>query len=212
GDPDDVAHAQRRDHQAVPESVRGLTPTWSSAASRDVAELLRLGERAQLLQRLVLDLADALAGDVERAADVVECPRRLAVQPEPHLEHAALALAEHLQGPGERLVAERQRGLLVGKRLRLVFDEVAELRLLVVPDRLLERDRRLRGAADLLDLLDRHLELERDLERARLAAALCAQLALRPQDLVPLLDAVGRHPDRPPPVGGRRRPPPAGPP
>src|SRR5215471_4060949 len=36
--------------------------------SGDVAELLRLCERLQLLQRLVLDLADALARDVERAA------------------------------------------------------------------------------------------------------------------------------------------------
>src|SRR4051812_8392346 len=38
-----------------------------AAALRDVAELLRFGERLQLLQRLVLDLADALARDVEGA-------------------------------------------------------------------------------------------------------------------------------------------------
>jgi hypothetical protein len=31
----------------------------------EFAELLRLGEALQLLQRLVLDLADPLAGDVE---------------------------------------------------------------------------------------------------------------------------------------------------
>src|SRR5262249_29733206 len=117
-----------------------------SGASGDVAELLRLGERAQLLERLVLDLTDALARDVERPADLVERAGRLAVQPEAHLEHAALALAEHLEGAGERLVAERQRSLLVGERLGLVLDEVAELRLLVVADRLLERDGRLRSA------------------------------------------------------------------
>src|SRR5436190_12887003 len=172
---------------------------------RHVAELLRLGERAQLLQRLVLDLADALAGDVERAADLVERARGLAVQAEAHLDHAALALAEHLQRAAERLVPQRQRRPLVGERLRLILDEVPELRLLVVADRFLEGYRRLRGAADLLDLLDGHLELKGDLERARLPAALGAQLALGAQDLVQLLDDVHGHADRAALVGERAR-------
>jgi hypothetical protein len=50
--------------------------------------------------------------------------------------------------------------------------------LLLVADRLLERDRRLRAPADLLDLLRRQLDVEPDLERGRLAPELGAELAL----------------------------------
>src|SRR5690348_3283250 len=40
----------------------------------DVAKDLRVGQRAELLQRLILDLPDALARHVERAPDLVERP------------------------------------------------------------------------------------------------------------------------------------------
>src|SRR6185437_1296359 len=60
-------------------------------------------------------------------------------------------------------------------------------------------------AADLLDLLDRHLELERDLRGGRLAPALGPKLSLRAQDLVQLLYDVHRHTDRPALVGERPR-------
>src|SRR5215208_2232971 len=64
----------------------------SAPALRDVAELLRLRERLQLLQRLVLDLADALACHVERAAHLVERAGMLAAEPVAQLEHPALAV------------------------------------------------------------------------------------------------------------------------
>jgi hypothetical protein len=51
--------------------------------SGDVANALSVGERAQLLQALVLDLPDPLARDVERATDLVERARLLAVEPVP---------------------------------------------------------------------------------------------------------------------------------
>ena len=85
----------------------------------------------------------------------------------------------------------------------LVLEELPELRLLLVADRLLERDGRLRGAADRLDLLDRHVEVEGDLLVRRLAAALGAELPLGAQDLVQLLDDVNRHADRARLVGER---------
>src|SRR5204862_4090952 len=47
---------------------------------RDVLERLRVGERAQLLEALVLDLADPLARDVEGPPDLVERARVLAVE------------------------------------------------------------------------------------------------------------------------------------
>src|SRR4051812_35019228 len=162
----------------------------------DVSELLALGQCAELLQALVLDLPDPLARHLEGAADLVERAGLLAVQAVPELEHAALAVAERTQAAGEGLRAERGVGGLVGERRVLVLDELPELRLLLVPDRLLERHRRLRGAADRLDFRDRHVELERDLLTRRLAALLGAELPLRAQDLVELLDDMNRHANR----------------
>src|SRR5512132_3163005 len=61
---------------------------------RDVAHALGVGESAQLLQALVLDLADAPARDVERATALVERARLLAVEAVAQREHGALALGE----------------------------------------------------------------------------------------------------------------------
>src|ERR1700719_2681016 len=80
-----------------PRSARDL-------ALGDVAELLRLGEALQLLKRLVLDLADALAGDVEGAADLVECPRVLAPETVTQLEHAPFSIRKVLQRLAQRLL------------------------------------------------------------------------------------------------------------
>src|SRR6266540_6766968 len=120
----------------------------------------------------------------------------LPVEPVAELEHLALAARERAEDLPQRLLAERGLGLLVGKRQVLVGDEVAELRLVLVADGLLERDRRLRAAADVLDLVACELEVTADLRRRGLAPELRAELALRAHDLVELLDHVDRHPDR----------------
>src|SRR5829696_8595687 len=109
----------------------------------DIAELLGLRERLQLLQRLVLDLADALARHVERAPDLVQRARVLPAQAVAQLEHPPLAVGEVLQRLAQRLLGEDLGGALVGRLGPLVGDELTELGLLLVADRLLERDRRL---------------------------------------------------------------------
>src|SRR3954464_45999 len=109
---------------------------------RDVAELLGLGERLQLLQRLVLDLADALARHVERAAHLVERAGVLATQPVAQLEDPALAVGEVLQRLAQGLLGEDLGRALVRRLRALVGDELPELGLLLVADRLLERHRR----------------------------------------------------------------------
>ncbi len=152
---------------------------------------------------MVLDLADPLAGDVEDAAHLIECEWGLAVQAIAKLEHTPLPLAERGERARQRLVAKDDVCGLVGQRLRVVFEEVAELGLVVVADRLLERDRYLRRPPDLVDLVHRQLELLRDLLRCRLAALFGAQLALGAQDLVQLLDDMNRHADRSGLVGER---------
>src|SRR5438874_5970635 len=131
--------------------------------SGHVAQLDRVREGPQLLQRLVLDLPDALAGDVERPPDLVERARVLPVEPVAQLEHAPLAVRERPEDPLQRLLAQRDLGGLVRKRHRLVLEEVTELRLLLVTHRLLERDGSLRRPADLLDLLRGEIDVERDL-------------------------------------------------
>src|SRR5947209_241187 len=163
--------------------------------SGDVAELLGLRERLQLLERLVLDLADALARDVERPPDLVERARVLAAEAVPELQDAALAVGEVLQRLAQRLLGEDLRRALVRRLGALVGDELPELGLLLVADRLLERDRRLRGALDRLDLLrldPRHLG---DLVGGGLAPELGDELALGPADLVELLHDVHRDAD-----------------
>src|SRR5262245_47224470 len=111
--------------------------------SGDFAQLLGFCERLQLLQRLVLDLADPLAGDVEGAADLVEGPRMLAAEAVAQLEHPALAIRQVLERLAQRLLGQEVCGALERRLRLLVRDELAELRLLLVADRLLERHRSL---------------------------------------------------------------------
>src|SRR5688500_1414201 len=175
----------------------------SPAQLGDVAELLRLGERLELLERLVLDLADPLAGHVERAAHLVERARVLAAQAVAQLEHAALAVGQVLQRLAERLLREDLGGALVRRLGALVGDELAELRLLLVADRLLEADRRLRGALDRVHFLGIDARGLGDLVVGGLAAQLGDELALGAADLVELLDDVDRDADRARLVGER---------
>jgi hypothetical protein len=72
-----------------------------------------------------------------------------------------------------------------------------ELGLVLVADGLMERDWRLRGALDRGDLLGLDAGQLGDLLDRRLAADPGHELALRPSDLVELLDDVDRDPDRP---------------
>src|SRR5205085_1554448 len=192
------------------------TSAWASGdcprpARRDLAELdavleaLRLGEALELLQRVVLDLADALARDAEGATDLLERARLLALEPEAKLDHLPLTLRERRERVLDVPASQRQ-GRRVERRLRLlILHEVPELRLFLLADRLLERDRKLRHAQDLADLLGRDLELRRDLVWPRLAPEALHQLALDVDDLVQLLDHVDGDPDRPRLVRDRPR-------
>ena len=55
-----------------------------------------LDEDHQLLEGRLLDLADALAREVERPPDLVERERPLVVEPVAQFEHAPLAVGERL--------------------------------------------------------------------------------------------------------------------
>src|SRR3954452_6748142 len=92
-----------------------------------IAELLGLRERLQLLERLVLDLADALARDVERSPDLVERARVLPAEAVAQLEHPPLAIREVLERLTQRFLGEDLGGALVRGLRALVGDELAEL-------------------------------------------------------------------------------------
>src|SRR3954468_1100862 len=74
--------------------------------SARVAEALGLRERLELLQRVVLDLADPLARDVERAADLLYRVRACAREPEAHLDDLTLPLGERVERAADVLLAE----------------------------------------------------------------------------------------------------------
>src|SRR5918994_4309368 len=144
------------------------SPRRAHKSSARVAEALRLGQRLELLERVVLDLADALARDVERAADLLQGERARAGEAEAHLDHLALALRERVERPAHVLPAQVLRRLVEGRDRGLVLDEVAELGLLLLADGLLEGDRLQGHALDLTHLAHGALELRRDLRRGGL--------------------------------------------
>src|SRR2546426_6447876 len=77
------------------------------AALRSLAQLLCVGQRLQLLQRPVLDLAYALAGDVERLSDLLQGARPSSHDAVAKLDHLALACRQRLQHPRNPLSPQR---------------------------------------------------------------------------------------------------------
>src|ERR1700751_2091947 len=92
---------------------------------RSVPQPLRLGQRLELLERVVLDLPDTLAGDVERPPDLLERVGPFARQAEAHLDHLALPLGQRGQSPPQVLAPQPLRRQLKWRLGRLVLDEVA---------------------------------------------------------------------------------------
>src|SRR6266508_2186140 len=182
--------------------ARAITATARLAAA---LEALRLGQGRERLERVVLDLADPLAGDTEGAADLLERPRLTAIEAEAQLDDASLALGQRGQRVLDLRALQRDRGLLERRLGQLIFDEVTELRIALFPERLLERERKLGHPPDLPHLLARDRELGRDLLRSWLARQLLDELALDAHDLAQPLDHVHGHADRPCLVGDRAR-------
>src|ERR1035438_4260519 len=121
--------ATRRVHPAV--GSRGPTGPASTSngawrvRSRHVAQALRLRQRLELLERVVLDLTDPLARHVERPADLLQRVGTLTGETESHLDHLALALGQSRQRPAQVLPAQAIGGKLERGLGSLVLDEVA---------------------------------------------------------------------------------------
>src|SRR3954454_12142899 len=172
-----------------------------------VLELPAPARMPQLAERLRLDLADALAGDVELLADLLERARASVLEAEPQLEHPSLATRQRIEN-GLDLLLQQLVGRRLGRRERpAILDEVAEVGVLLLADRRLERDRLLRDLDDLADLLGGDHDLLAlghrlgDLLDRRLAAELLEELPGHADQAVDRLDHVVRDADRPRLVG-----------
>src|SRR5262245_30450922 len=89
-----------------------------------ILELAAAGRVAQLAQRLGLDLADPLAGDVELLADLLEGPGAPVLEAEAELEHPALAAGERVEHGLDLLLEELVRRGLGRRQRAAVLDEV----------------------------------------------------------------------------------------
>src|SRR5215211_1530922 len=143
-----------------------------AACLRRVAQPLRLGQTLELLQRVVLDLANSLARHAEGAPHLLERSGLVALEPVAHLDHLALAPGQRVERAADVLAAEVLARQLEGRLGGLVLHEVAELGVLLLTDRLLERHRQLGDAQDVLHLARRPLQLEGDLLGRGLATEL----------------------------------------
>src|SRR6476660_55390 len=76
--------------------VRRVRPQGGSDPGDSGRDGLKIAERREPGERLALELPDALARQVELVADRLERPR-LALEPEPQLEDAPLALRERVE-------------------------------------------------------------------------------------------------------------------
>ena len=130
---------------------------------RDGLNLAQAGEPSQ---RFDLDLADALPRQAKPAADLLQRLRLVVVEAVAEHKHLPLALAERSERLLERLAAEGELDLLLGKGT-VAGDEVAEDGVLLVADGLIEARHRTRRGTHLACL---PIEQARQLRAAARAA------------------------------------------
>src|SRR3546814_19596807 len=110
----------------------------------------------ELAQRLRLDLADALAGDAELLADLLEGVVGVHADAEAHAQHPLLARRQARQHPGGGLAQIGVDGGVERLHRVLVLADVAAVAVLLAADRGLQADRLLAALRPIADLLQRH--------------------------------------------------------
>src|SRR5665213_1096257 len=150
----------------------------------------------ELAEGLGFDLPDALAGDREVPADLLQRVVGLLADPEAHPQHLLLAGCQRCQHL-PRLLDQIDGDDRIGRRDdALVLYEVAEVRVLFLAERRLQRDRLLCQLQDLPDLVERKLHLLGYFIGGGFASELVDQGAGGASDLVHRLDHVNRNADR----------------
>src|SRR6266849_3384914 len=166
-----------------------------------VPQLLGARGMAELAQGLDLDLADALAGHAKALADLFQGALVTVDEPKAELEHAPLAWDKGSERGLDRKLEHGDRGDVRGGRGLLVLDEIAELGILFMADRCLQRDRRLRELDDLSHPLEGEAHLLGNLLVGGLPAQNLEHAPRNPGKLVDDLPHVDRGPNRPRLVG-----------
>src|SRR5262249_18316363 len=197
---------RRADQSTTLEAAPPLTkPAPNALVIQEAAQLARPAGMLELTQRLRLHLADALAGHRELLADFFQRVVGVHADAETHAQHALFARRERSEHARRGLAQVRLDGGVDRQDRVLVLDEIAEMRILFVADRSLERQRLLGDLENLAHLFERHAELLGQFRRRRLAADLVEHLARGAHDLVYGLDHVHRDADSARLIGDRSR-------
>src|SRR5690606_17466296 len=98
----------------------------------EAAKLAQPDRVLKLANRLGLDLAHALAGDLEDAADLLERVGVSVADAVAELEYLPLAVGEGAKHLFDALLEHVARSAIGGRALALIFDEVAEVALLAI--------------------------------------------------------------------------------
>src|SRR5450759_2700505 len=159
----------------------------------------------QLRQRLGLDLPDALPGDAELLAHLLQRAGVAVTEAVPQPDDSLLAIGQAVQDGVELLLQQQERGRVNRHHRVGVLDEGAEVGVFIATDRRLQRHWLLSDLLKFEHLRSRQPQLASDLFGRWLATQLPEQLALHPRQLVDRLDQVHRDPDSPGLVRDRPR-------
>src|SRR6185503_5901742 len=177
---------------------------WRQALVRSELPRLPAPRRMrQLAKRHRPDLTDPLTGQTELAPDLLERPLTSVIEAEAEPDHPLLPAIEAVEDAFHLLPELLTRGSVERRDGVRVLDQRTELRVAVVADRRLERDRHPTPALRLFDAFrcDRPArilrKLVRDFDGRWLAPELDRELASRPRHALHRLDHVHRHADRP---------------
>src|SRR5215210_7989851 len=127
---------------------RGSCESCGWGALRGLAQRHQLRALGEALEGALLDLTGPLGRDAELAPGLAERLGLLVAGAEAQLDDVALGLGELRDGGEQRLAADRLVDLLLDTG-RLEGQQVAERRVALVADRLVETDHGAVGLADL---------------------------------------------------------------
>src|SRR5262245_20413428 len=150
----------------------------------------------QLAQRFCLDLTDALARYRELLADLFQGVILVHADAEAHSKNTLLARGKRGEHPRRRFAQVRLDSRVARQDRILVLDEVAEVRVLFVADRRLERKWFLGDPLRFAHPLKRDAKFLGDFLGRWFAADLVEQLPARAHDLVDGLSHMHRYTNR----------------
>src|SRR5207245_9023217 len=135
-------------------------------------------------------------GQAKAPADLLEGAWLIVDQAKAQLDNPPLARAQRCQDVLDLVAEHRLASRLERCDRHLVLDEIAQVRILFLADRRLERHRLLRNLLQLLDLIDSDAHAVGELLFALLATELLEQGPRDTRELVERVDHVDRDADR----------------